>query len=71
MVIIYILFFFGCLKQKGHLICFIVINVFIIFPFFEPVTQKTENDVKIKEIYIFDDKFNKIIKDSFNELIKI
>ena len=33
--------------------------------------QKNENDLNIKEIYIFDEEFNKIIKESLNELIKI
>ena len=70
MIIIYILYLSRIIKIKCQLYFIVCISLILIIYTFDPMKQKTESDAKIKEIYIFDEPFNKIIKESFNELIK-
>ena len=71
MIIIYILYLSRIIKIKCQLYYLVCISLILIIYTFDPMKQKTESDAKIKEIYIFDEAFNKIIKKTFDELIII
>ena len=71
LIIIYILYLSRTIKIKCQLLFIACISLVLFTYIFDIMKQKTESDVKIKEIYIFDEAFNKIIKESFDDLKKI